>query len=82
MTGRIEVPFLPRPNEPRGVHVEPPVVSIKPRWEYKESVHMAESGNLPTEAELNELGAKGWELAGIASEGGRVHFYFKREQGG
>ena len=30
-------------------------------------------------AELNELGAAGWELSGILAEGTRAHFYFKRE---
>jgi hypothetical protein len=80
MTARIEIPFLPRPNEPRGGHVEPPVVSIKARWDYKELVRTAESGHLLTEAELNKLGTEGWELAGVANEGGRVRFYFKREQ--
>jgi hypothetical protein len=35
---------------------------------------------LPTEADLNALGGDGWELAGVASEGPRVHFYFKRER--
>jgi hypothetical protein len=35
---------------------------------------------LPGEAELNALGAEHWELAGVAGDGRRVHFYFKREQ--
>jgi hypothetical protein len=56
MTGRVEVPFAPRPNELRGTHVEPPWVPIEYRWEYKELVRDAESGELPTEAELNALG--------------------------
>jgi hypothetical protein len=80
MTGRIEVPFTPRPNELRGTHLEPPWVPIEYRWEYKELARDAESGELPTEAELNALGADGWELAGTVRAGQRVHFYFKRER--
>jgi hypothetical protein len=79
MTARIEVPFPPRPAEPRGGHVQPPWVPVEPRWEYKEVVRDLESERLPTEAELNQLGAEHWELAGVAREGRRVHFYFKRE---
>ena len=80
MTARIEVPFPPRPAEPRGGHVAPPWVPIEPRWEYKEVIRDLETEGLPNEAELNALGAEHWELAGVASEGGRVHFYFKRER--
>jgi hypothetical protein len=80
MTARIEIPFAPRPNEPPSTRVEPPWVPIEPRWEYKELVRNAESAALPTEAELNALGAEGWELAGVVREGQEVHFYFKRER--
>jgi hypothetical protein len=80
MNARVEIPFPPRPDEPRGAHVEPPWVPIEPRWEYKELVREGESRQLPSEAELNALGADGWELAGVASDGLRVHFYFKRER--
>jgi hypothetical protein len=80
MTSRVEIPFPPRPPEPRGTHVEPPWVPIESRWEYKQLVRDGDSAELPTEAELNALGADGWELAGIAEQGQRVHFYFKRER--
>jgi hypothetical protein len=60
--------------------VDPPTVSIEPRWEYKELVRDADSADLPTEAELNQLGTDGWELAATVREGLRVHFYFKRER--
>jgi hypothetical protein len=80
MTARVEIPFVPRPTELRGAHVEPPWVPMHPRWVYKELVRDAESGELPTEAELNAFGAAGWELTGIVRAGHQVHFYFKREQ--
>jgi len=80
MTARIEVPFPPRPAEPRGGHLAAPWVPVEPRWQYKDLVRELGSEELPTEADLNALGAEHWELAGVASEGTRVHFYFKRER--
>jgi hypothetical protein len=80
VSARIEVPFPPRPPEPRGPHISPPWVPIEPRWEYKEVVRDTEAEGLLTEADLNALGADGWELSGVASEGSRTHFYFKRER--
>ena len=76
----IEIPFLPRPGEPRGARLDPPWVSIEPRWEYKELVRDTRADGLPSEAELNELGQERWELAGVIREDDRVHFYFKRER--
>jgi hypothetical protein len=80
MSTRIEVPFPPRPAEPRGTHVQPPWVPFEPRWEYKEVVRELEAEGLLSEGELDALGAEHWELAGVASQGPRVHFYFKRER--
>jgi hypothetical protein len=80
MSGRIEVPFPPRPGEPSGARVEPPWVPIEPRWEYKELVRDIEGATLPAEAELNALGREHWELVGVVSAGRQVHFYFKRER--
>jgi hypothetical protein len=80
MTPRIEVPFPPRPAESRGAHVQPPWVPFEPRWEYKEVVRNLETETLLTEGELNVLGGEHWELAGVAREERRVHFYFKRER--
>jgi hypothetical protein len=80
MTARIEVPFPPRPPEPRSGHVSPPWVPVTPRWEYKAMVRNLETEELPTAADLDAFGRDGWELAGVASQGSRVHFYFKREQ--
>jgi hypothetical protein len=75
-----EVPFPPRPSAPQAGRVEPPWVPMEPRWEYKEVERDLAEGTLPSEEELNALGAEHWELAGVVSEAGRVHFYFKRER--
>lgn len=80
MTARIEVPFPPRPPEHRGAHVSPPWVPVAPRWEYKTVVRNLETDQLPSETDLDALGGDGWELAGVANEARRVHFYFKRER--
>ncbi len=60
MSARIEVPFPPRPAEARGGHISPPWVPVTPRWEYKEVVRSLETEALPTEQELDQLGADGW----------------------
>jgi hypothetical protein len=52
---------------------------MEPRWEYKELVRDLDREALPSEADLNALGAQHWELAGVMRDGQRVHFYFKRE---
>jgi hypothetical protein len=80
MFDRFEVPFPPRRPEVPAAHLSPPWVPIEPRWEYKEMVRDRETEQLLNEAELNALGSEGWELAGIADESRRVHFYFKRER--
>jgi hypothetical protein len=80
MSTRVEIPFPPRPGEPRGGRVDPPLVPLEPHWEYKELVRDSMTEGLPSEAELNALGREHWELAGIVSRGERVHFYFKRER--
>ena len=80
MTPQHEIPTPHRPVERRGTHVEPPSVYVESRWEYREVVRDAEASALPTEADLNALGADGWELVGVAAQGEQVHFYFKRER--
>ena len=79
MTARFEIPFPPLRQPDPTARVEPPFVPIDPRWEYKTLVRKA-GEELPSEAELNALGAEHWEMAGVASAGGQVTFYFKREQ--
>ena len=67
-------PAHPAPPPMPEVHIQPPLVYVEPVWEYKAVTRKAP----PEEAELNALGAQGWELVGVASEGGALHFYFKR----
>lgn len=79
MTAGLEVPIRPGwPAIPEH-RIDPPLVALEPRWEYKEVVRQFMTGLL-SEAELNELGAEHWELAGIVPAGNEVHFYFKRER--
>jgi hypothetical protein len=80
MFSRVEVPFPPRPSEPRDTRIAPPWVPIEPRWEYKELTRDLATEAPPNEAELNALGMEHWELAGVVQEGQQVHFYFKRER--
>ena len=82
MSGRVEIPFPPRPDQSRSARMEPPWVPIEPRWEYKDVVRTLEIDGPLSEAELNALGSEHWELAGVLGEGGQVHFYFKRERVG
>jgi hypothetical protein len=58
--------------------MEVPMVSVEPRWEYKEVVRNLDQEGLFSEAELNALGAEHWELAGVVNADRLVHFYFKR----
>jgi hypothetical protein len=61
----------PAPSAPVPVvYVSAPVV-----WEYKQVA----GERPPTDAELNDLGREGWELAGILVRDAQVIFYFKRE---
>ena len=78
MTATFEIPLPPRHHPAPGGRLEPPLVRIEPRWEYREIIR--EAPDLISEAELNALGEEQWELAGVASAGIRVHFYFKRER--
>lgn len=76
---RFPLPDLPHPPQPpRSVHVEPPLVFVPPAWEYKHLVRSLVTQRPPDEAELNALGAKGWELVGTLVERDSAHFYFKR----
>jgi hypothetical protein len=78
MTATLEIPFPPTHQPTARGRLEPPLVPVEPRWEYREIVR--DALDLPSEAELNALGDERWELAGVAPMGGRVHFYFKRER--
>lgn len=60
-------------------------VAVEPtRWEYHVLAVDTSEQALPTATELNELGKKGWVLAGLlderaTSKGMMVHFYFVRQ---
>ena len=74
-----EIPNPPArpPKEVPVTRMEPPVVYVAPAWEYR---HLSRpAAEPPDERELDALGADGWELAGVSTDGGIVHFYFKRQ---
>ena len=79
--GEIPPPFPPRPVYPPlpEVHVRPPMVFVQPAWEYRQVTRAPDTQGALTEAELNELGAAGWELVGTLAEPAALHFYFKRQ---
>jgi hypothetical protein len=80
MPATLEIPFPPRPAPapPSGIPIEPPLVWVEPRWEYRDVVrHLVDQGPL-SESELNALGAEHWELTGVVPMGEAVHYYFKR----
>ncbi len=77
----MERPPNPEPQRPTGVRGQPPVVYVEPTWEYKQLVRALGKEGAPDEAELNALGAEGWELAGVIAHGGEARFYFKRQTG-
>jgi hypothetical protein len=78
MPATLEIPFPPRPGPAPSAPLEPPLVWVEPRWEYRDVVrHVADQGPL-SEAELNALGAEHWELTGVLPTGEMVHYYFKR----
>jgi len=47
-------------------------------WEYKVLVRDTTRETLPDAAELDALGATGWEMTGVLAREQAVHFYFKR----
>jgi hypothetical protein len=72
-----EIPTPPPPPVPP-VHTELPLVYVQPVWEYRHIVRRLPEQPALDEAELNTLGAEGWELVGVLSEPSALHFYFKR----
>jgi hypothetical protein len=69
------------PHEPKQPDpVRPPMIYVKEsiKWEYKQIVRNLEKETPPDEAELNALGAKGWELSGVAQNPPLAYYYFKR----
>ena len=73
----LEIPFRPGWPIAGESRIDPPLVHLEPRWEYKTIIR--EVGTRPlSEAELNEFGSEYWELTGIVPAGTRIYFYFKR----
>ncbi|HBY97205.1 MAG: hypothetical protein M5U01_35885 [Ardenticatenaceae bacterium] len=60
--------------------VQPPIVYVRDElvWAYKQLARNLAKEDAPTEAELNALGADGWELTAIFTDSPFVYFYFKR----
>ncbi len=73
----IEPPFTPPAPAPG--QITPPMVYVREplRWEYRHVERPVDQPAL-SEADLNPLGAEGWELSGVYSDGSSAHFYFKR----
>ena len=72
-------PLLPEPVAPSGP-LTIPMVSVREddRWEYRRVLRNLRTEEAPTEAELNALGADGWELSGLFSDSPFLYLYFKR----
>lgn len=69
------------PREPQPGSIRPPMVYVERpvRWEYKQIVRDLETEKPLDEAELNVLGAEGWELSGIAQQPPKTYYYLKRQ---
>ncbi len=69
-------PHQPGQPEP----VRPPMIYVKQslKWEYKQIIRNLENEKPPDEAELNALGADGWEMSGVTQQPPFAYFYFKR----
>lgn len=77
MRAMLTPPYVPAPPFPPpvpDVRLQAPLVYVAPVWEYKRVV----VETAPDEAELNTLGAEGWELVGVVPVSDTVHLYFKR----
>lgn len=76
----LHLPTLPRVAPPVEVTVGPAMLYVsKPLiWEYKQMVRDLAKEEMLGEAELNQLGAEGWELSGVVATAAAAFFYFKR----
>jgi len=76
MNGKLTLPSEPQRIGP----LQTPLIYVKEKilWEYKQIVRDLEKESAPDEAELNNLGAEGWEMSGILTIPPHVYFYFKR----
>lgn len=73
---QLTLPEIPR--QLPEAHVEPPMVFVQPVWEYKELLRALPDPGPLSETELNDLGARGWELVTVYAEPASLRFYFKR----
>ncbi|MEZ4677816.1 MAG: hypothetical protein R2932_26730 [Caldilineaceae bacterium] len=77
-------PMIPPLHPPTKETPEPaspsPMVylSVQQRWQYKIMTFSASEAADLTEADLDELGDDGWELASLLPTSNAVRFYFKR----
>ena len=67
------------PFEPKRP-IRPPMVIVekKLKWEYKQIARNLKKEKPLDEGELNDLGAEGWEMSGVAQYSTNIYFYFKR----
>lgn len=74
------IPELILPDDDPKERAQPPMVYVQPEpiWEYHCMTRQLEEEKPPSVEELDELGAEGWELAGIVHQAPAVYFYFKR----
>ena len=73
-------PLHPPAKEPaEPVAPQPRIyLPLQQRWQYKIMTFSTSEAADLTEADLNELGDDGWELASVLPTSGSVRFYFKR----
>jgi hypothetical protein len=73
------LPFLPDP-QPQPSPFPIPMVPIGDElsWEYRRIVRNLRTEEAPSEAELNTLGADGWELTGLFADSPFLYLYLKR----
>ncbi|HEX2450311.1 MAG TPA: hypothetical protein VHJ69_04195 [Gemmatimonadales bacterium] len=73
---------VPHPAAPpvpaSGSPLPVPTIHVAPTWAYRHLQRpLGEVAEL-SESELDALGAEGWELAGVTTDGSTAHFFFKR----
>ena len=74
-------PRQPAPADQPALPPQPLIyLGQKMTWQYKTVVRELSAAAALTDADLNQLGAEGWELAGVLTVDRAVHFYFKRPQ--
>jgi len=80
MPGYPTIPTIPLPGNEQPERIRPALVYVteEARWEYKHMVINLAEQSVPSEDELNRLGAEGWELCGAFTHHEAAHLYFKR----